>query len=82
MASASSSERIDQGRHGDGSTALLATTGLRNDTVADVRATELMELLEAYGALHRDGMLDSDEYEAKRLVLAERAACARRLRQP
>jgi hypothetical protein len=82
MASAPSSERIDQGRHGDGSTALLPTTGLRNDTVADVRAAELMELLEAYGALHRDGMLDSDEYEAKRLVLAERAACARRLRQP
>jgi hypothetical protein len=82
MASSPSSQRIEHRRDGDGSTALLSTTGVRNDTVADVRATELAELLDAYGALHRDGMLDTDEYEAKRLVLAELAACARRLRQP
>jgi hypothetical protein len=82
MASAPSSERIDHGRHGDGSTALRPTEVPRNDTVATVRATEITELLEAYGALHREGMLDTEEYEAKRLVLAEWAACARRLRQP
>jgi hypothetical protein len=82
MASAPSSERIDDGRHGDGSTALLSTGVRRDDAVADVRAAEMMELLDAYGALHRDGMLDTEEYEAKRLVLAEWAACARRLRQP
>jgi hypothetical protein len=82
MASAPSSERIDHGRHGDGSTALPSADVPRTDTVAAVRAAEIMELLEAYGVLLREGMLDTEEYEAKRLVLAERAACARRLRQP
>jgi hypothetical protein len=82
MASSPSSERFDHGRTGDGSTALLSTGVRRDDTVADVRAAEMMELLDAYGALHRNGLLDTEEYEAKRLVLAEWAACARRLRQP
>jgi hypothetical protein len=82
MASSPSSERIDHGRDADGSTSLLSITRQRTDTVADVRAAEMMELIDAYGALHRDGMLDTEEYEAKRLVLAEWAACARRLRQP
>ena len=47
--------------------------------VDDVRATETIELLDACGALHRDGMLDREEYEAKRMVLAQRAASARRV---
>ena len=54
-------------------------TRLSDHTVDDVRATETMELLDACGALHRDGMLDREEYEAKRMVLAQRAASARRV---
>jgi hypothetical protein len=80
MASSPSSEPTDHGRDRDGSTALLSAGGPRNDTVAAVRAAEMTELLDAYAALHREGMLDSEEYEAKRLVLAEWTACARRLR--
>jgi hypothetical protein len=58
------------------------TNQLRDRTVDDVHATEMMELLDACGALHRDGMLDREEYDAKCMVLAQRAANARRVRQP
>ncbi len=83
MASSLSFERIDHERHGDVSTVLLTNDiPPRRETVAEVRVTEMMELLDAYRSLHRAGIIDSDEYEAKRLVLAARAACVQRLRQP
>ena len=77
MASLPSTERIDRLGETDVSTILRP-----NDAVAEAQATEVEQLLGAYGALHRDGMLDGEEYEAKRLVLAERAARARRRREP
>jgi hypothetical protein len=57
-------------------------TPFRHRSVDDVHAAEMMELLDACGALHRDGMLDREEYDAKCMVLAQRAANARRVRQP
>lgn len=39
-------------------------------TVADIRRLETRGLLDACGSLHREGILDDHEYEAKRLALA------------
>jgi hypothetical protein len=55
---------------------------IRDQTVDELRAAETIELLDACGVLHRDGMIDQEEFEAKCMVLAQRAASARRVRQP
>jgi hypothetical protein len=39
-------------------------------TAADVRRLEARGLLDACRSLHREGILDDHEYEAKRLALA------------
>lgn len=39
-------------------------------TAAEVRELEARGLLDACGRLHREGILDDREYEAKRLALA------------
>ncbi|HSP27533.1 MAG TPA: hypothetical protein VLN74_03210, partial [Ilumatobacteraceae bacterium] len=41
---------------------------------ADVRRLEAMWLLDACGTLHREGILDDHEYQAKRLELAGNVA--------
>ena len=40
----------------------------------DVRRLEAVRLLDACWSLHRDGILADDEYEAKRLELADAVA--------
>ncbi len=40
----------------------------------DVRRLETIRLLDACGTLHREGILDDHEYEAKRLELAGNVA--------
>lgn len=46
--------------------------------VGDIRWIEAIRLLDACRTLHREGILEDDEYEAKRVELADGLALAER----